>query len=301
MSDKDQKPDKSGFSLQNEIKKRKTQEVQRAIEQKRVTEARGEASPKADPRRTSQTSGVVPSAKDPKRTSQTTNAAPSADPRRATQTVRSVTDPRRTSQAISLEKRATQTISALANHSRRNLFIAAIATILVIVVLGGSVLLAMNSSSNTVQPTSTPVPLRAVKANDVIDYLKKAGVPVLALREIPVDRASWIAEQEMQFDVQRGANKATFILLSYASRDWIITDSFKAIGNAKFKNWQMSIMSNVLLLSSPDAAPDIKTEISSHLTSYLLVPYRPFLPTPTPPPTATALPTTPAGITQATP
>ncbi len=61
MTDKDQKDGKSGFSLQGEIKKRKTQEMQRAIDQQRVT----------DPRRTSQTTNAASTAPDPRRASQT--------------------------------------------------------------------------------------------------------------------------------------------------------------------------------------------------------------------------------------
>ena len=272
MTDKDQKDGKSGFSLQGEIKKRKTQEMQRAIDQQRVT----------DPRRTSQTTNAASTAPDPRRASQTMpTVQPAAQPRRQTQTNAAVPDPRRTSQVTGITKRVTQTAAMPVIHSRRNLMIAGIATFLAVMVLGGTFLLA-RSSVNTVSPTPTPMSvLPTVSANDVVNYLRQANVPISNLRQLPVDSAAWLATEEIQFDIQRSGGKATFLVLSYASPDRAISDDFRAKANAKFKDWQITPISNILVFTSPDAAPDIKTEMGSHLTSYLLAPYRPFLPTPT--------------------
>jgi len=126
-----------------------------------------------------------------------------------------------------------------------------------------------------------------VSVNDVVNYLKNASVPITDFRQLPVDTASWSANQEVQFDIQRNGNKGTFIVLSYTNRDRAVDDQMVAMGSVRFKGWQVSLMSNVLLLTSPDAPLDIRSEIGSHMTSYLLAPYRPFLPTATPQPSPT--------------
>src|SRR5436190_1044208 len=102
----DKNKQSASFSLQNEIKKRRTQEIARAIENKKIEQARGGD----DPRRTSQSMPSVP-APDPRRASQTTNVA---DPRRASQTANAV-DPRRASQTTNTvdPRRSSQTIQPL--------------------------------------------------------------------------------------------------------------------------------------------------------------------------------------------
>jgi len=293
LSAKDPQLDKSAFSLQNEIKKRKTQEIQRTIESRKVAEARGEIPASSDPRRSTQTIRVV---SDSSRATQTAKAVPSIpDKSRSSQTTQITKysfDSWSLSQTIDLNSRANRSMRD-ANYpttgSRRSLMIGLGAGILAALVLVSSLVLAGSSNAHAVPPTPTLVPLPLVSASDVSGYLKRNGVPILEMRELPVDRTIWYANQEVQFDVQRGENKGTFIFLSYPSDKWAVGDSLEAESLQKFKGWQVNAISNVLILTSPDAAPDIQSEMSSHLTSYLLSPYRSYLPTPTPePPKATA-------------
>jgi len=101
----DKNKQSASFSLQNEIKKRRTQEIQRAIENKQIERARGD-----DPKRASQTTPSIP-APDPRRASQ---QIPALDPRRASQTAQAA-DPRRASQQIQQldPRRASQTAQAV--------------------------------------------------------------------------------------------------------------------------------------------------------------------------------------------
>src|SRR5271165_2068479 len=82
MNNRDDQADKPKDSLKQAIAKRKTQEMLRAIEDKKVAEARG------DVKRASQS---MPAATDPKRTSQSVPAA--ADPKRASQSMQAASDP----------------------------------------------------------------------------------------------------------------------------------------------------------------------------------------------------------------
>jgi len=101
----DKNKQSASFSLQNEIKKRRTQEIQRAIENKQIEKARGD-----DPKRASQTTPSIP-APDPRRASQQIQAL---DPRRASQTTQAA-DPRRASQQMQAldPRRASQTTQSV--------------------------------------------------------------------------------------------------------------------------------------------------------------------------------------------
>jgi hypothetical protein len=281
VSDKDFPPDKGAFSLKKEIHKRQTQAMQKALEEKR-------ASKTIQPENTPFANKPLPPPAW-KRATQESSAQPStapADPRR-TQTVRT-TQTAQTVQAarpIAAPKRATQSIPAVGTArprfalGRRQSLIAIAAAGLVLLVCTGTLLIASNPQPSV---TPTPIPLPAVKASDVIAYFQKAGVTISSTREIPASNPDWAASQEIQFSVQVGQEKGQFIILSYDNAERKVPDVFKASNSAKFKTWQLTTASNILLLTAPETNPALLAALQSHLTQFLVAPYRDFLPTATP-------------------
>src|SRR5205814_4070241 len=93
-------------------------------------------------------------------------------------------------------------------------------------------------------PQAAFAPLPIVSASAVVDHLKESGLPVVNLRTFAASNSGWTAKEEIQFDLQRGADKGIFILLSYDSAAQAGLDGFTATSSAKVKNWKMSQYSN---------------------------------------------------------
>jgi hypothetical protein len=134
------------------------------------------------------------------------------------------------------------------------------------------------------RPSLAFEPFPAVRAKDAVAYLRKIGVPFTSLRTFTVPNAMWNAQDEIEFEVRRGSIKGLFVVLSYNSPGDAGIDAFKATYHQKFSKWGLQQIANILLLSSPDTVPVLNTEMGSHLTQYLVVPYRSFIPTATPVP-----------------
>ncbi len=274
MSNKEE-ANKTDFSLQGEIKKRKTQEIQRVIEDKRIAAARGAVLPKHDAPQTTQARDVGPSQADTTKRATQVSRAVSTSPDRPARA-------RTTSQSVTSDKRATQ-IHPLPRRrlkqSQKIYAIVSVATLLIMMVCASTLIVASNTS---VQPTATLLPLPIMSANEVVAYLKKSGIPIINAQEYAVPNESWQAHQEIQFDVYRGAAKGTFIVLSYPSSESKVPDIFRAGYSGKFREWKLIEASNILILISPETSQDLKNDMGSHITQLLLAPYRPFLSTTTP-------------------
>jgi hypothetical protein len=140
----------------------------------------------------------------------------------------------------------------------------------------------------TVAATYQPFPQSALQAlptsssNDFIMYLQTTGIAVANPRVFTVPNALWSAQEEIQFEVYRGNEKGIFVILSYPSPAQAGMDAFRATYHPKFRQWNLTQISNVLVLAAPDTAPWFNGEIASHLTQYLVAPYRSFIPTATP-------------------
>ncbi len=144
-----------------------------------------------------------------------------------------------------------------------------------------SLLVLLVTGSGNAAPAPSQVPLPIVSAQDVISYLRLAGVPVLGIRSLSVPNETWGATQEFQFDVQRGDQKGIFLVLSYPSPGLVGMDSFSARLSKRFKGWQQLTRSNILLLISPDSAKAIGDEITNHVSQYTTAPYRAYIATST--------------------
>ncbi|MHB8630146.1 MAG: hypothetical protein ACYDBJ_28340 [Aggregatilineales bacterium] len=155
-----------------------------------------------------------------------------------------------------------------------------------VVVLAGAILvcgltLAFGSALGeapppTTTPTVVPYPVRS--AAEVMAQLKRLGVPFNTVQTVPVPNPTWQASQALQFKV----DMSTFLLLSYADMSKAGVDAFKATNNAAFNSWRVIQIANVILAALPGADGQLVSALASHLTTYLIVPYRSFLPTETP-------------------
>src|SRR5262245_46767714 len=239
---------KSKRTLKDELQKRKTQQIRREIEARQVSQTVRPGQP---------TREVAPSHRPPvppagahKRTTQTTAVSPTTERRFG----------------LSIWPLRPRTAIVMAGTA------AVILLLLMVVLLTGG---------NNPAPTPAQVALPIVAAQDVVNYLKMAGVPVSGLRAFRVPNETWQANQEFQFDVLRGDQKGLFLLLSYPSPRLTSRDSFSVRLSSRFKSWQQISISNILLLISPDSAKPIGDEVASHLSQYLVAPYRAYISTST--------------------
>jgi hypothetical protein len=127
----------------------------------------------------------------------------------------------------------------------------------------------------------------------VVSYLKANGISVANLRTFDTSTVMQNAREEIQFEVYEARGKGLFLLLSYDSADQAGLDAFKVstgldafkVSNVqRFKSWKLTQIANVLLLASPESHARLGEQIASHLTQYLVAPYRSYIPT------ATAIP-----------
>jgi hypothetical protein len=300
MSDKDKRSSDSGFSIQDEIKKRKTQEIQRAVEHKRPDLAPNPLSQNKPASRT-QTTSAVTSQPDDKRSTQLASRVPAA---RSTQTM-----PRSTQTmppAKSAQARVTQTLpNANANAERfapsaarttmtgqrkrlTQAEIIGLAVLLMLMVCMVTGLLAYNVSRPNGDVTPTFESLPFVNAQDAVDRLQSVGVPMTNVLRIDFRSQQWHAYEGLRFSVQRGKDRADFLIFSYSNTRLANGDAFRARFDPKYRTWHSTTFSNILLLTAPKGSDTIRSEIENHMIHYLIAPYRPFLPTATP----TTAPTT---------
>jgi len=237
-----QQPEK--FSLNQEIKKRKTQEMLRVIETRQTTR---------------------PSA-----------SRSSVSLQSATATAQ-VIEPKRTP-AVATPARSAQTLSvSKPSYPRRQqeLAIIGISALLIVAVCLGTAFLVRQASE--ILPTITVVPLLAASAQESVNSLVAAEIPVSNLRSLTVPDAAWNAQQGVQFDVLTGNDKGVFILLSYASPAQASIDLFRTSHAPRFKTWRTAQIANILLLSSPDTKQQLSTQVATHLTQMLVAPARQFM------------------------
>ncbi len=271
MSNSNNRPPDKKFSLEQEMKKRKTQEILRSVETKRTTQTGPLQAPDAK-RSTQSTSPAQPANPDIKRASQTMRPATpptsTGGVKRTTQTARVVQPPAQSARPNPGISTPAFTLTTL--HKR--LLIASVAgLVLVGVCLALSGLLANNASSGVPN-----LPFQTTTASGVIQRFIDVGVPISDLKEAqpPSDFPDfWIkAQQKLQFSVTRGDNKGRFILLSYANNADASADAFKISFFKGYKDWRTIDLSNVVFLISPGTPSELTSEMSSHFDQFLLAP-----------------------------
>ena len=125
-------------------------------------------------------------------------------------------------------------------------------------------------------------PIPTSNTTNVVNYLSNAGLPVTNLRVFSGHNSTWSAREIVQFDVSRFRSSGTFLVLTYDSPAQEGIDAFKSTFNPKFKDWKLTQISNILVFAAPGTTPQLATDINSHLTQFLVAPYRSFIPTATP-------------------
>lgn len=277
-NDNKQPPDKK-FSLEQEMKKRKTQEILRSVESKRgqtgpltppATDAKRQTGPLNPPggqaRRTQTGPLTPPAASNPARMSQPMKAAsPTSDARRATLSIPSL-------------NRGPLTVA------QKRILIGGIAGLLLAALCAiTGILLSNNTPEAAAGLPETP----GMTASKVIEHFIDLGVPISDVQAVQTERELKVfnyARQRLEFRVTRGADTGRFYLLGFGSQTTANFTAFNLRADPTYKTWTRLQGGNILLLISPATADSLKSELSSHFTQFLLAPYIPFLPTATPAP-----------------
>jgi len=256
------------FKLKGEIQKRKTQEMQRAIVADQVSRAQGQSPSTAAAKRITQTAAVVPE-------------IPSV--------IRPITRSHARKSPIPAYQRATQVAPAVRTQltRRQKLWITIGITggLIVLVSLGT---ISMASSYTAVELTPTPWATPAdVDSASLMAYLVKVGLPPMNFRQYDPKTNGWHAQDEHEFDLLQGENKADVIILTYSSHDTAQPDTFGLSRNAKLKNWRWMTLANVVVLVSPDTERGFGSAIFGHIAQLIMAPNHPLWPTATFVPTVT--------------
>jgi len=306
------------WSLQGELKKRKTQEIDRQIE-KRKTQT--QSSPTVAPTGLTSPTEVKRSTTELKRSTQSGVAVPSQDVKRASTEVKRVTQSMSPVSPASVgsgtrssiaeptrvtppTKAITQTMGAVGEAlpqikpKQRKFLVALLGlTVALLVIMSGVVMLGAAISPSTAAPAMvetagtafalqpTVAPLPAKSADDVYSYFtKQQGLTLSSITPYGVPNNIWHANREISFLV--GKNK--YYLLSYDDQN------AKYMGlditlhpSARAKGFQYFTASNVLLVTGinadDNATPDSTTwrALISHMTTLIMVPQMPYLSRPT--------------------
>ncbi len=275
----------SNWSLPDEIKKRKTQELIRQLEAKQTrflqpTRSHDSApAPQLKPldRKTAKTTPAS------LRTTLSMRAMQQPTPTNANDTVK-LKPLASTAKTIPAAKHTSQVLEVVTGEAparwtkrqRRTALIAVVASLAVCLFTS---ILAVRL------PTAQALilkPLPPAYAASVVGYLKAMGLPFTDLRTFAIVGTSWNAREIVQFDIQRSGDQGTYLALSYDSAAKAGADAFRATLHPKFKTWKLTQINNILILAAPNASPSLTFEITNHLTQYLIAPYRSFIPTATP-------------------
>jgi hypothetical protein len=137
-------------------------------------------------------------------------------------------------------------------------------------------------SRGSTSSATAPVPIPTVSAGSLFNYLLSVKLPISNLRSLPVPNSDWKGQQAFQFDVQQASDKGTFIVVSYDSQSDLAADAVKTRLTSRYKTWQVSEITNLLVLISPDTSLSVLNTVGSHLSQFAIAPYRSYIPTATP-------------------
>jgi hypothetical protein len=259
----------SKFSLHEELKRRKTAELQSEIELRRIMQATQPEGFRRTMRATQRTQAAWP-----------TRVTQGSEATIARKGMASNTVATRHSNLIVVPLPDINDIvsarRALTRPQKQKLIGVAAGLLITVVILIMALLAA--------QPTSTQAaplqPLPIVSASDTLAHLKLVGLPISNVEAATDEK--FTAQDGLKFSVKRGNDKGQIIVLSYTTLEQADIASFRLSVNEPYKHWKQVLASNILILVSPDTAGRLQQEIASHMTQYLVAPYRNFLPTATP-------------------
>ncbi|MCC7450105.1 MAG: hypothetical protein IT324_21995 [Anaerolineae bacterium] len=292
MSDTDPK-----WSLPDELKKRKTQDLARQIEIRsggtaplRLPDQQPPAKPQTGPLNhptlkplDPNTARTMPSSK---RETQTLRAALSDPSRIPAPPAEPVLKPlpRNAAPTIPASARTSQMLAVVTGDvperwSRKQKRTAGIALALI---LGVCLFTSILASRSTAIRQQTFKPLPTAYTASVVAYLKAMRMPFADFRTFAVPDAMWKAREMVQFEILHDGHRGTFLVMSYDTIAQAGADAFRASFDRKYGTWKLIQINNVLLLAAPRSSEMLTSEIASHLNQFLIAPYRSFIPTSTP-------------------
>jgi hypothetical protein len=124
--------------------------------------------------------------------------------------------------------------------------------------------------------------LPAAPIDLAIAYLQKNGIQIDYRDNVSDPVLGWHSPVQRHVVAQDKADQGTFILLSYTSSEDALTGAYLVEGNQKYQNWHIIPAANILVLSDPKTDTAIYSAVASHLTQFLIAPYRSYLSTATP-------------------
>ncbi|MCC7450365.1 MAG: hypothetical protein IT324_23300 [Anaerolineae bacterium] len=279
------------WSLPDEIKKRKTQDLARQIEIRS-----GGTAPLRLP-------GQHPPANAPLQPLDPNTARTAPANKRTTQTLRTALSdpsripppalpaapilkplPRNAAPTIPASARTSQVLAVVTGEppehwTRQQRRIASIAIALIVGVCLFTGILATRPIAGR-QQTFKPLPTAYTAS--VVAYLKAMRLPFVDFRTFTVPDATWKAREMVQFEIMHDGHRGTFLVMSYDTIAQAGADAFRASFDRKYGAWKLIQMNNILLLAAPHSSAMLTSEVASHLNQFLIAPYRSFIPTATP-------------------
>ncbi|MCE7946124.1 MAG: hypothetical protein DYG88_01705 [Chloroflexi bacterium CFX4] len=157
------------------------------------------------------------------------------------------------------------------------------------VVLVGALVVLLSGVGNgaPAEPTLSYSNIKFTAA-DVVEYLRRAGVPISDLQALSVPNETLSATQGYQFLVVRGDQFGVYIVLSYDPEEELGRNAVWLSTNEIYKTWRTFTAANIRVMYRPNNSPTLDAEMDSHLTSLLVAPYRAMFPTTTGTPFAAA-------------
>lgn len=162
-----------------------------------------------------------------------------------------------------------------------------VGTLMAVVLIGSLIVIFTSNPSAPVQPTLSYDAIK-FRAEDVIEYLRRVGMPISDLRSLNVPSTIFSATQGFQFLVVRGDQVGAYIVLSYDPEAELGRNALSLKGDPTYKEWRTFTAANIRVLFRPNNTPILDSELESHLISLLSAPFRTQFPTSTGSPIAAA-------------
>ena len=186
-------------------------------------------------------------------------------------------------------KRATLEPPPEAPKPRRSLRPLLIIGGLAVVLLVVSLVVLLTVNFEPPPPTAISYEQLKFRAEDVIEYLRRVGVPISDLRSLNVPSPIFSATQGFQLLVVRGDQVGTYMVLSYDPVEEIGRNALSLSLDPTYKDWRTFTAGNIRVLFRPNNSEVLNAEIESHLISLLDAPFQAIFPTTTGSPVAIAL------------
>jgi len=169
-------------------------------------------------------------------------------------------------------ERGLRAIEQRTGWERGQALIAVVAGLVIVLVCCVSGSFAVLSAEPAATPTRTPAPtLTLYTASDLL--ARFASLPITKREPLK----GWSANEAFRVELGSGTDRATFLLLSYASAAAAGADAYLTARNPNYAQWTLTQVSNILLLVSPESAASLRERPATLLAQVVTLPVRPFL------------------------